>query len=87
MRYEQAIYEKVRRESVAQVAYKVLCLDEIAPHKRHGRYYRVISAPELGLVLDVLKDRRSTDGQPVSCDEESQRCGHQGTAHDSETCR
>jgi transposase len=36
----------------------VLCLDEIAPHKRHGRYYLVISAPELGLVLDVLKDRK-----------------------------
>jgi transposase len=37
---------------------KVLCLDEIAPHKRHGRYNLVISAPELGLVLDVLKDRK-----------------------------
>jgi 2'-5' RNA ligase len=37
---------------------QVLCLDEIAPHKRHGRYYLVISAPELGLVLDVLKDRK-----------------------------
>jgi len=23
--------------------------------------------------------QRSTDGRPVSCDEESQRCGHQGT--------
>ena len=37
---------------------KVLCLDEIAPHKGHGRYYLVISAPELGIVLDVLKDRK-----------------------------
>jgi transposase len=36
----------------------VLCLDEIAPHKRYGRYNLVISAPELGLVLDVLKDRK-----------------------------
>ena len=36
----------------------MLCLDEIAPHKRHGHYYLVISAPELGLVLDVLKDRK-----------------------------
>ena len=33
-------------------------MDEIAPHKRYGRYYLVISAPELGLVLDVLKDRK-----------------------------
>jgi transposase len=37
---------------------KVLCLDEIAPHKRHGGYLLIISAPELGLVLDVLKDRK-----------------------------
>jgi len=37
---------------------KVLCLDEITLHKGHGGYYLVISAPELGLVLDVLPDRR-----------------------------
>lgn len=37
---------------------KVLCLDEIAPHKGHGAYCLVISAPELGLVLDVLQDRK-----------------------------
>lgn len=37
---------------------KVLCLDEIAPHKGQGHYYLVISAPELGIVLDVLKDRK-----------------------------
>lgn len=37
---------------------KVLCLDEIAPHKGHGNYYLIISAPELGIVLDVLKDRK-----------------------------
>jgi transposase len=39
---------------------KVLCLDEIAPHKGHGSYYLIISAPELGLVLAarVLKDRK-----------------------------
>ena len=36
----------------------VLCLDEIAPHKGHGNYNLIISAPELGLVLDVLKDRK-----------------------------
>lgn len=37
---------------------KVLCLDEIAPHKGHGRYRLIISAPEEGIVLDVLEDRR-----------------------------
>ena len=37
---------------------RVLCLDEIAPHKGHGRYYLIISAPELGIVLEVLKDRK-----------------------------
>ncbi|HKZ00885.1 MAG TPA: ISL3 family transposase [Pyrinomonadaceae bacterium] len=33
-------------------------MDEIAPHKGHGHYYLIISAPELGLVLEVLKDRK-----------------------------
>lgn len=37
---------------------KRLCLDEITPHKGHGPYYLIISAPELGLVLDVLSDRK-----------------------------
>jgi transposase len=37
---------------------KVLALDEIAPHKGHGRFYLIITAPELGIVLDVLKDRK-----------------------------
>ncbi len=37
---------------------KVLCLDEIAPHKGHGSYYLIISTPELGIVLEVLKDRK-----------------------------
>lgn len=37
---------------------KVVCVDEVAPHKGHGRYYLVISAPELGVVLDVLKNRK-----------------------------
>ncbi len=36
---------------------KVLCFDEIAQHKGHGSYRLVISAPELGIVLDVLKER------------------------------
>jgi transposase len=35
----------------------VLCVDEIAQHKGHGSYRLVISAPELGIVLDVLKER------------------------------
>jgi len=35
----------------------VLCLDEIAQHKGHGSYRLVISAPELGIILDVLKER------------------------------
>jgi len=37
---------------------KVLCLDEVTLHKGHGGYYLIISAPELGIVLDVLKDRK-----------------------------
>ncbi len=36
----------------------MLCLDEIALHKGHGDYRLVVSAPELGMVLDVLPDRR-----------------------------
>lgn len=36
---------------------KVLCLDEIAQHKGHGSYRLVISAPELGIILDVLTER------------------------------
>lgn len=36
---------------------KVLCLDEIAPRKGHKSYRLVISAPELGLVLDILPNR------------------------------
>jgi transposase len=35
----------------------VLCLDEITIHKGHGHFRLVISAPELGLVLDLLADR------------------------------
>ena len=38
-------------------AVKVLCLDEIAQHKGHGSYRLVISAPEEGIILDVLKER------------------------------
>ena len=36
---------------------KVLCLDEITLHKGHGNYLLVISAPELGIVLDILPNR------------------------------
>ena len=35
----------------------MICFDEISLHKRHGKFVLVISAPELGLVLDVLPDR------------------------------
>ncbi len=35
----------------------MLCLDEIAQHKGHGSYRLVISAPELGIILDVLQER------------------------------
>jgi transposase len=36
---------------------KVICMDEITLHKGKGKYILVISAPELGVVLDVLEDR------------------------------
>ena len=35
----------------------MICFDEITLHKGHGKFVLVISAPELGLVLDVLEDR------------------------------
>jgi transposase len=35
----------------------VICFDEISLHKGHGKYVLVISAPELGLVLDILPNR------------------------------
>ena len=34
-----------------------ICFDEITLHKGHGQFVLVISAPDLGLVLDVLPDR------------------------------
>ena len=36
---------------------RAICFDEIALHRGHGKFILVISAPELGLVLDVLEDR------------------------------
>jgi len=36
---------------------KVLGLDEFTIHKGHGHFRLVISAPELGVILDVLPDR------------------------------
>ena len=36
---------------------KVICFDEISLRRGHGEYVLVISAPELGLVLDILPDR------------------------------
>ena len=38
----------------------MLGLDEIAPHKGHGHYHLIISAPALGIVLDVLNDRKKS---------------------------
>jgi transposase len=35
----------------------VICFDEISLHRGHGKYVLVISAPELGIVLDILPDR------------------------------
>jgi len=36
---------------------RAICFDEITLHRGHGKFVLVISAPELGLVLDVLEDR------------------------------
>lgn len=86
-RYEQAIYQRARREPIAHIAeseqlsedivqgifergakktldargyplVKVLGLDEIALHKGHGHFNLIITAPEQGIVLDVLSDRK-----------------------------
>jgi len=35
----------------------VICFDEISLHRGHGKFVLVISAPEIGLVLDVLPKR------------------------------
>lgn len=35
----------------------MICFDEISLHKAHGKFVLVISAPELGCVLDVLPNR------------------------------
>ena len=35
----------------------MICFDEISLRRGHGEYVLVISAPGLGLVLDVLPDR------------------------------
>ncbi len=32
----------------------------MAPHKGHGRFYLILTAPELGIVLDVLSDRKKS---------------------------
>ena len=56
----RSIFERGSKNMLTQRGYplvKVLCLDEITIHKGHGHYRLVISAPELGWVLDVLADR------------------------------
>jgi hypothetical protein len=53
--------EREAKKTLTQGDYlrvKVLCLDKITPHKGHGPYSLISSAPELGIVLDVLKDRK-----------------------------
>ena len=35
----------------------MICFDEISLHRGHGKFVLVISAPEIGLVLDVLPNR------------------------------
>ena len=35
----------------------MICFDEVSLHRGHGEYVLVISAPELGFVLDVLPNR------------------------------
>ena len=35
----------------------MICFDEISLHRGHGKFVLAISAPEIGLVLDVLPDR------------------------------
>ena len=56
----RSIFERWAKTMLTQRGYpfvKVLCLDEITIHKGHGHYRLVISAPELGIVLDILADR------------------------------
>lgn len=36
---------------------RAICFDEISLHRGHGKFVLVISAPEEGLVLDILPDR------------------------------
>jgi transposase len=36
---------------------RAICFDEVSLHRGHGKFVLVISAPELGLVLDVLPHR------------------------------
>jgi len=45
---------------------KVLGLDEFTIHKGHGHYRLVISAPELGIILDVLSDRSKESLRPLN---------------------
>ncbi len=56
----RSIFERGSQNMLTQRGYplvKELCLDEFTIHKGHGHYRLVISAPELGWVLDVLADR------------------------------
>jgi transposase len=51
------------KKTVAKRGYpfvKVLCFDEVTLHKGHGNFLLVISAPELGVILDILPDRNKS---------------------------
>jgi transposase len=54
-RFSRLWQNKIAAQGYPRV--KVICFDEITLHKGHGKFILVISAPELGLVLDVLEDR------------------------------
>lgn len=55
---------------------KILCVDEVALHKGHGNYVLVISAPESGIVLDVLEDRSKKTLEAWFAERGEEWCGH-----------
>ncbi len=56
----QAVFEDWAKKTLTAQGYprvNDICFDEITLHKGHGKYLWVTSAPEFGLILDVLEDR------------------------------
>jgi transposase len=49
-------------------------VDEIAQHKGHGSYRLVISAPELGIILDVLHERTKEALEAWFCQRGAEWC-------------